>query len=159
MRHAAPALLAAIAAIALTACGSSAPAAPPAATHSAAAAAAAPAPTCKQQSDAWKTANATTLASFKAALVPFTGRGAVTAAQATALSTAAQAAGNAPPPSCADPKGYYQQAMAQLVTAGTAASGGGALSELGALTPMENAESDITLLDGELLKTIGASKL
>jgi hypothetical protein len=149
---------AAAAALALTACGQAAASAP-APTTAAAAARPAPAPqTCKQKADAWKAANAQALASFKAALAPFSS-GTVTSAQAHALSATAQAAEDVPPPACADPKGYYGQALAQLVTAGSAAEGGGVLSELGALTPMENAEADISQLDAELTGTIGESKL
>ena len=49
--------------------------------------------------------------------------------------------------------------MAQIVTAGTAASAGGALAEGAALPLIEKAETDFTLMDAELLKTIGESQL
>jgi hypothetical protein len=140
-----------LAALSLAACGGqSAPVAPAAAT--------APAATCKQQSDAWRTANKSVLNRFKASVRPFAG-GTVTSAQAHALSAGAQAAENAPPPACADPKGLYGQALAQLVTAGSAAGGGGSLSELGALAPMETAETDLSQLTAELYQTIGSGKL
>ncbi len=86
---------------------------------------------------------------FKKAIIPF-GTGAVTSAQARALSADAQAAEDVPPPACADPKAYYTQALAELVTAGDAASRGGALSELGAVTPMENALTALSELTAEL---------
>ncbi len=65
---------------------------------------------------------------------------------------------NAPVPACADPKGYYGQTMSNLVIAGTAASRGEALSELGALTPMENASTLLTELAVELKQAIGSRK-
>jgi hypothetical protein len=65
----------------------------------------------------------------------------------------------APLPACADPKGYYTQALANLATAGQTASGGGALSELGALTPMENALTALNELKAELEQAIGSGKL
>lgn len=148
---------AAAAALALTACGQAAAPAPAPST-AAAAARPAPSPSCAQQSATWKTTNAAPIASFKAALGPFTS-GTVTSGQARALSAAAQAIENTPPPACADPKGYYGQALAQLVTAGSAASGGGALSELGALAPFENASTDLSQLSAELTQTIGSPKL
>jgi hypothetical protein len=64
-----------------------------------------------------------------------------------------------PLPSCADPKGYYAQAMANLSTAGAAASGGGALAELGAMAPMENALTSMTELSAEMRQTIGSGKI
>jgi hypothetical protein len=109
----------------------------------------APALTCKQQSDQWKIRNMAVLRRFKKAIIPF-GTGAVTSAQARALSADAQAAEDVPPPACADPKAYYTQALAELVTAGDAASRGGALSELGAVTPMENALTALSELTAEL---------
>jgi hypothetical protein len=66
---------------------------------------------------------------------------------------------DAPLPTCADPHGYYTQVMANLATAGLAASGGGTLSELGALTPMENAATALTELQSEMLQTVGSGKL
>lgn len=155
-------LAAALAAAAtLSACGTAAstgatttPAARPAAavTHQAAPL------TCKQRSDAWKKASHPRLTRFKRALTPFTA-GTVTSRQAHRLTRAARAALDAPPPGCADPKGYYQQALAQIETAASAAEGGGALSELGALTPLESANTDLELLGAELHRTIGSGKL
>jgi hypothetical protein len=49
--------------------------------------------------------------------------------------------------------------MANLATAGQAASNGGTLSELGALTPMENALTSLNELSAELKQTIGSSKI
>lgn len=143
----------------LAACGQAAPSSttPPATRAPTTAAAAAPL-TCKQKSDQWRQANLRTLRRFKAAVAPFA-TGTVTSAQARRLSAAAQAAENVPPPACADPKGYYGQAMANLVTAGDAAAGGGALSELGALGPMENADTALNELGAELRQTIGSSRL
>jgi len=114
--------------------------------------------TCKQQADRWKHRNIAVLRRFKAALGPFT-TGTVTSAQAHTLARTAQAAEDVPPPACADPKGYYGRALAELVTAGTAAGGGGSLAELGALVPMENALTALSQLSTELLRTIGGSKL
>lgn len=148
---------AAAALLALAACGQAAAPAAPAASPTAAAAAA-PSPSCAQQAAAWKTANAAPVARFKAALVPFT-TGTVTSAQAQALSATAQAIEATPPPGCADPKGYYGQALAQLVTAGDAASGGGGLAELGALAPFQNADADLSQLSAELTQTIGSPKI
>jgi hypothetical protein len=144
---------AAVLAATLAACGHTAPAAAPVATPAASATL-----TCKQQADAWKTTNASALKAFQAALTPFA-TGTVTSAQAAALAATAQAAENMPPPACADPKGYYGQALAQLVTAGDAAGGGGALSELGALTPMESALADLSQLEAELTRTIGSGQV
>jgi hypothetical protein len=146
-------LLVALIVVSVAASGGAAP--PPAVT----APAAAPAPlTCEQQAAQWEHANAAVIRRFRAALVPF-GGGAVTSAQARALATSAQAAEDVPPPACADPAGYYGQVMANLVTAGTAASGGGALSELGALQPMENASTALSELSAELERTTGSGTL
>jgi len=155
--------LAAVAAavLALAACGSHASATPPAASPSArpvATTAAAIALTCKQQGAQWKAEHRRTILNFKDALVPFESES-VTSAQANALTAASQAMLAAPLPACADPKGYYAQAMANLATAGQAASGGGTLSELGALTPMENALTALNEMSAELMQTIGTSKL
>jgi hypothetical protein len=49
--------------------------------------------------------------------------------------------------------------MANLSTAGAAASGGGALAELGAMAPMENALTSLTELSAELKQTIGSGKI
>lgn len=114
--------------------------------------------TCKQQGARWKADHRRTISEFKAALVPFQ-NGSVTSAQAQALTEASQAMLAAALPACADPKGYYAQAMANLATAGQAASGGGTLSELGALTPMENALTSLNELSAELKQTIGSSKI
>ena len=140
--------------VSLAACGQSA-AAPSAMTGSPAADAThAAAPlTCKQQSDRWKARNKVILRKFKNAVVPFS-KGTVTSAEAHALSADAQAAEDVPPPACADPKGYYTQALADMVTAGDAASGGGMLSEVGAMTPMENALTALSELTAELHQTI-----
>ena len=157
-------MAAAVAVLALAGCGTaahSAAAGPPpqaAASPSPQVAAATPAATCKQQAAQWKAANKATIRKFKNSLTPFAS-GTVTSAQARALSSAAQAMVAAPLPQCADPKGYYGQAMANLVTAGTAASGGGLLSEVGALGPMENAETLLTELSAELRQSTGLSKL
>ena len=151
-------LLAAIAAvIALAGCGQSV-AAPVAAPTSPAVTHAAVPLTCKQKSDQWKHANHGELHRFKTAVSAFSS-GTVTSAEAHALSKTAQIAENNPPPACADPKGYFGRALAELVTAGSAAGGGGALSELGALTPMENAETSLSQLSAELHRTIHSSKL
>jgi hypothetical protein len=151
-------LAAAIAAvIALAGCGQSA-AAPAAAPASPAATHAAVPLTCKQKSDQWKHANHGELRRFKAAVSAFSS-GTVTSAQAHALSVTAQLTEDNPPPACADPKGYFGRALAELVTAGSATGGGGALSELGALTPMENAETSLSQLSAELHRTIHSSKL
>jgi hypothetical protein len=157
------AVAAAVAAVlALAGCGAHAAAAPPAPS---ATATATPSPsptvaalTCKQQGAQWKAANQARIRRFKRALVPFES-GTVTTVQAHALSSTAQAMTNNPLPVCADPKGYYTQAMANLATAGAAASGGGALSELGALGPMENALTSLTELSAEMKQTIGTGKL
>lgn len=114
--------------------------------------------TCKQQGARWKADNRRTIREFNAALVPFQS-GSVTSAQAQALTEASQAMLAAALPACADPKGYYTQAMANLATAGQAASGGGALSEMGALTPMENALTALNELSAELKHTIGSNKI
>jgi hypothetical protein len=114
--------------------------------------------TCKQQGARWKADNRRTIREFEAALVPFQS-GSVTSAQAQALTKASQAMLAAALPACADPKGYYTQAMANLATAGQAASNGGTLSELGALTPMENALTSLNELSAELKQTIGSSKI
>jgi hypothetical protein len=90
--------------------------------------------------------------------VPFEA-GSVTSAQAARLSASAQAAEDVPPPACADPKGLYGEALAQLVTAGSAASGGGSLAELGAVTPLVNALTDLSELQSELLRTLGSGKI
>lgn len=153
-------LVPALALLALAGCGTQAAStSSPATTTTTTTAAATAAQTCKQQAAQWKTSNAAHIASFKAALTPFSTGGTVTSAQAKALSSSAQALQDSPIPACSDPKGYYSTAMANLVTAGAAASGGGALSELGALAPMENASTALTELSGELTQTIGSSKL
>jgi hypothetical protein len=149
----------AVAVLALAACGGHASALPPAASPSASpAATTAAALPCKQQGTRWKAEHHRTIREFNAALVPFQS-GSVTSAQAQALTEASQAMLAAALPACADPKGYYTQAMANLATAGQAASGGGTLSELGALTPMENALTALNELSAELKQTIGSSKL
>jgi hypothetical protein len=155
--------LAAVAAavLALAACGAHTSAAPPAASPSpspAGTTATAAALTCKQQGAAWKADHPVVIRRFKRSLTPFQS-GSVTSAQARALTTAAQAMLGAPLPACADPKGYYAQVMANLATAGQAASGGGLLSEVGALTPMENALTAINELSAEMVQTIGSSKI
>lgn len=154
--------VAAVAAVvlALAACGGHASATPPAASLSPrpAASSATAALTCKQQGAQWKAEHRRTIRKFEDALVPFQG-GSVTSAQAHALTAAAQAMLAAPLPACADPKGYYTQVMANLATAGQAASGGGMLSELGALTPMENALTALNELSAEITQTIGSSKI
>jgi hypothetical protein len=66
---------------------------------------------------------------------------------------------DAPLPTCADPYGYYTQVTVNLATAGLAASGGGTLSELGALNPLENAATASTELQSERLQTVGSGKL
>jgi len=114
--------------------------------------------TCKQQGARWKADSRRTIGEFEAALVPFQS-GSVTSAQAQALTEASQAMLAAALPACADPKGYYAQAMANLATAGQAASSGGTLSELGALTPMENALTALNELSAELNHTIESSKI
>jgi hypothetical protein len=124
----------------------------------AATAATAVALTCKQQGARWKADNRRTIREFEATLVPFQG-GSVTGAQAQMLTEASQAMLAAALPACADPKGYYPQAMANLATASQAASGGGTLSELGALTPMENALTALNELSAKLKQTIGSSKI
>lgn len=150
----------AAAVLALAACGhASAP--PPAASPSqrpAATTATAAALTCTQQGARWKAAHDRTIRRFKDALVPFQS-GSVTSAQAQALTAASQAMLAAALPACADPKGYYTQAMANLATAGQAASGGGTLSEVGALTPMENALTALNEMSAELRQTIDTSKI
>lgn len=155
--------LAAVAAavLALAACGGHTSAAPPAASPSpspAATTATAVALTCKQQGAQWKAGHGAVIRRFERSLTPFQS-GSVTSAQAHALTTAAQAMLSAPLPACADPKGYYAQAMANLATAGQAASGGGLLSEVGALTPMENALTALNELSAEMVQTIGSSKI
>jgi hypothetical protein len=151
---------AAVAVLGLAACGgptsTGSPAASPSPSPTAATTAAAL--TCKQEGAQWKAENRRTIREFKHALVPFQ-NGTVTGAQAHALTAAAQAMLAAPLPGCADPKGYYSQAIANLATAGQAASGGGMLSELGALTPMENALTALNELSAELNQTIGSSKI
>ena len=146
--------------LALAACGDHASATPTAASPSPrpAATTATAALTCKQQGTQWKAEHRRTIRKFKDALVPFQS-GSVTSAQAQALTAASQAMLASPLPECADPKGYYTQAMANLVTAGTAASGGGGLSELGALGPMENALTSLTELSAEMRQTVGSGKL
>lgn len=155
--------LAAVAAavLSLAACGGYASATPPAASLSprpAATTATAAALTCKQQGAQWKAEHRRTIGKFKDALVPFQS-GSVTSAQAHALTAASQAMLAVPLPACADPKGYYTQVMANLATAGQAASGGGMLSEVGALTPMENALTALNELSAEIRQTIGTSKI
>jgi hypothetical protein len=156
-------LAAIVAVLALAACGGHAAAAPPAASPSAspspsATTATAAALTCKQQGAQWKAQHRPVIRRFKRSLTPFQS-GSVTSAQANALTSASQAMLAAPLPACADPKGYYTQALANLATAGQAASGGGALSELGALTPMENALTALNELSAELKQTIGSGKI
>jgi len=146
--------------LALAACGGHASATPPAASPSLhpAATATAVALTCKQQGAQWKAEHRRTIRKFEHVLVPFQS-GSVTSAQADALTVASQAMLAAPLPACADPKGYYMQVMANMATAGQAASGGGTLSELGALTPMENALTASNELGAEMEQTIGSSKI
>jgi hypothetical protein len=156
-------LSAVAAALAISACGASAPAARTAATHGATVTpTTAPSPTptltCKQQGDQWKTDHAALIRRFERALTPFS-NGTVTSAQARDLARTAQEMTDTPLPACADPKGYYTQAMANLSTAGTAAEGGGMLSELGAITPLENADTAIHELEAEMMETMGSSKL
>jgi hypothetical protein len=157
-------MLAAVAASVLTlaACGGQSSAAPPAASpstsSSATPAATVAALTCKQQGVRWKAEHRVVIRRFKRSLTPFES-GSVTSAQAEALTKASQAMLAAPLPACADPKGYYTQALANLATAGQTASGGGALSELGALTPMENALTALNELKAELEQAIGSGKL
>lgn len=160
MKSITPAAVAA-AVLGLAACGSHASSAPPAASasaHPAATVTAASDLSCKQQGARWKAEHRGTIREFKDALVPFQS-GTVTSAQAHALTTASQAMLMAPLPACADPKGYYAQVMASLATAGQAASGGGLLSELGAMTPMENALTALNELSAEIEQTIGSSKI
>ena len=161
------AVLALPVAVALTACGGSAPAAesaavPPStaaaavAPPSTAAPAAAPAPlTCKQQFDAWEKAIVPTQTRFNTAMDAFSPTTALTSAQAHALESASQAEEDSPLPVCADPKGYWQRSMAQFVAVGTVASPGGALAEGATLPLIHKAETDLNLLNAELLKTIG----
>lgn len=156
-------LLAAVAAavVTLAACGGQSSTAPPAASPSpspAATTATATALTCKQQGARWKAQHRPVIRRFKRSLTPFQA-GSVTSAQANALTSASQAMLVASLPACADPKGYYTQALANLATAGQAASGGGALSELGAMTPMENALTALNELSAELKQTIGSGKI
>ena len=153
-------LIPALAVLALAGCAhAAAPTAlAPAASPSATPAATAATLTCKQQGAQWKATNKATTAAFKAALIPFT-KGVVTSAQAKALSSSAQAMIAVPLPSCADPKGYYTTALANLSTAGQAAEGGGALAELGALAPLENALTALTELSAEMKQTIGSGKI
>jgi hypothetical protein len=113
---------------------------------------------CKVRMSAWIKATANVQAADKRALAPFSSPSAmVTNAEGAELATASQAAENAPPPRCADPKGYYGAALAELTTAGSSASSGGGI--LAAVTPMENAETDLSMLDAELVSTVGSSKL
>jgi hypothetical protein len=150
-----------LAVLALAGCGTAhalPPGQPPATRAAVSPSATAVALTCKQQGTQWKAANKSAIREFKDTLTPFT-KGTVSSAQAKALSSAARAMLDAPLPACADPKGYYGQAMANLVTAGAAASGGGALSELGALAPMENASTLLTELSAELRQTTGSAKI
>ena len=166
LRHA---VLALPAAVALTACGGSAPAAesaaalpstaaPATAPPSTAAPAAAPAPlTCRQQFDAWKKAIVPAQTRFNTAIDAFSATSAITSAQAHALESASQAEEDSPLPVCADPKGYWQQSMAQFVAVGTVASPGGAVAEGATLPLIHKAETDLNLLSAELLKTIGES--
>jgi hypothetical protein len=112
----------------------------------------------KQQGAQWKTEHRRTIRTFKDALVPFQS-GSVTSAQAHALTAASQAMLVAPLPACADPKGYYTQVMANLATTGQAASGGGTLSEVGALAPMEDALTALNELRAEMKQTIGSGKI
>jgi hypothetical protein len=149
----------AVAGLALAACGghasvtsSAAPSAPRLATTTTAPL------TCKQQGAQWKTEHRRTIRTFKDALVPFQS-GSVTSAQAHALTAASQAMLVAPLPACADPKGYYTQVMANLATTGQAASGGGTLSEVGALAPMEDALTALNELRAEMKQTIGSGKI
>jgi hypothetical protein len=134
------------------------PAASPSPRPAATTATTAVALTCKQQGAQWKAEHRRTIRKFKDALVPFQS-GSVTSAQAHALTAASQAMLAAQLPACADPKGYYTQVMANLATAGQAASGGGMLSEVGALTPMENALTALNELSAEIKQTIGSSKI
>jgi hypothetical protein len=152
---------AAVAAVAVGGCGASpAPSAgqPAAATVSAPAASPSASPTCKQQADAWKAANAGLIKRFERALTPFSS-GSVTSTQAHKLAATAKAMDAAAVPACTDPRGYYTQAMANLETAGQAAEGGGALAELGAMTPMENALTALNEFQAELEHNAGLHKL
>ena len=63
--------------------------------------------------------------------------------------------GRVPPPRRARTRRVdYGVALANLVTAGDAAQGGGALSELGAMGPLENAFTALNELQAELTQTI-----
>ena len=150
-----------LAAAAITGC-SSAPAAitpaTPQATASASHGPSAAPLSCKQQGDAWKKDHGGLISRFQKTLTPFSS-GTVTSAQARALATTAREMADAALPACADPKGYYTQAMAALTTAGEAASGGGALDELGAIAPLENALTALNELQAEMVQTIGSSRL
>jgi hypothetical protein len=130
----------------------------PAATASASPSATVVALTCKQQSDQWKATNKKVLTRMEHAVAPYAS-GSVTSAQAHQLSADAQAAENVPPPACVDPKGLFGQALAELVTTGAASGGGGSVSELGAMAPLEGALTDLSQLESELLQTIGSKKL
>jgi hypothetical protein len=151
-----------IAALSLAACGSSAGGGSgPTADQAAASVGAtvtpspSPSPTCKQQADAWKKTNAGLIRRFEHALTPFSARTVTT----NRLASTAKAMEVAAVPVCTDPHGYYVQAMANLETAGESASGGGALAELGAMTPLENALTALNEFQAELEANAGLHKL
>lgn len=141
---------AALAAVALAGCASAAPGASAVATTVPA--------SCAASYAAWKTGTAAANRQFSAAMTAFSdaaGKDAITAAQARALIRTSKAAEKTPPPACADPAGYWGVMMANLITAGTAAEGGGPGAALGAITPMQNAVTAVTELQAELSRTAG----
>jgi hypothetical protein len=150
----------ATAAIFAAGCGTSSPAAParPAQPSATTAPVTAVHLTCKQQSDTWKASHKSLFARFQRALKPYSADS-VTSSDADALTRVSKDLAAVPPPSCADPKGYWATIFANLETAGQASSGGGMLSELGAMTPLENALTSINEMSAELERTIGSSKL
>lgn len=152
-------LAALVAAFLLAACGSHTAGGTTPATHPATPAAVPL--SCKQQADAWKTVNATLISQFKNALDTFSAagtNGSLAAAQGRTLATTATAMGNHPVPACADPRGYYAQMTANLVTAGNDVAMGG-LAEASALTPMENAETAVNELASEMQQETGSGTL
>jgi hypothetical protein len=149
-------LAAGVAALALAACGSSSSGSSASGNSGSGASSSSGSTTssgnCEQQGKQWAKDNQKLLKQFGDSVQNFTS-GSTTKAEAHKLISVAQQAQNAPLPSCADPKGYWTKAMAQVVKAGNKAGNGGIAGEAAALGPLQIALSDINKLKTELRKT------
>jgi len=155
MKLAAIAAAALAAGLCVTACGWSAASSP----------AARPSPSCHQQYEAWK--HGVVGGEFAALRSAFSAVVAAVHSQdvpklTDALNQAGTAASRlsaAPPPHCADPKGYYGQMLAKVTAAGDGAKAASGLSALITAAARMKAEPGIERkLKAELDQTVGESR-